>query len=180
MTSSLLYSITQTRAAGVNPRNYVSFNDVVAIGEFPVSQNIDRITRIEVWTGPGSTPDRVIGIRATYKLSDGDTHDILHGRDTGTQHVINLAEGDLLVGVLGRRNSAGNIGSITFVIFETGNARLVQHGAWGNPPQPGTAFGAFGHIIAFAGTDENAFGLCSLSFIKDETPEGPLLPSGRA
>jgi len=177
MTSSLLHSITQTRAAGVNPRNYVSFNDVVAIGEFPVDQKIESITKIEVWTGPGTTPDRVIGIRATYKLSGGGSHDILHGRDTGTRHEIVLAEGDLLVGVLGRRNVAGNIGSITFVIFETGNARIMQHGAWGNPPRPGTAFGAFGHIIAFAGTDENASGLCSLSFIKDETPGGPMLPA---
>jgi len=175
MSSYLLPSITQTRAAGVNRTNYVSFNDVDAIGEFPVDQKIERIAKIEVWTR-----ERVMGFRVVYVFSGGGSRDILHGRAIGTaHHVLLLREGDLLVGVLGHKDAQGDIASITFVLYETAEFQIVQHGPWGNPgpPQAGAAFGAFGHIIAFAGTDENAYGLCSLSFIKDDIPVGLLLPA---
>jgi hypothetical protein len=82
----------------------------------------------------------------------------------------------LLVGVYGRRNSNHNIGSISFVVFEEDNGRVEVKGKiyniciddfeltgfaycsgpFGAPPQTGTAFGTFGHVVAFAGTQESA------------------------
>jgi len=169
----LLSTINQTRAAGVNRPNYSSFNDIIAIGEFPVDQKIVRIAKIQIWT----SDSRVIGIRPTYVVREsGELYPVTHGRDTGTSHEVVLEDEHFLVGVWGQTDARGDISSITFFVLESEGGRIAQYGPWG---PPGTlVFGTFGKIIAFAGTNENAHGLCALSFIKEEIPvSSPFLPA---
>nr|ALT22408.1 jacalin-related lectin [Flammulina velutipes] len=170
--ASLLGSISQTAAVGVNQEDYRPFNDLVDHGKFPVEQNIERITKIEIWAG-----DRVYGIQPTYELKDGSTSHPLHGRKTSSSeyYSADILENQWIVGVFGRRDTDKNIGSLSLVVFEADKGRVTVQGPWGSPPNPGTSFGTFGQVIALAGTDENSFGLCSISIVKDSSQGGPIL-----
>lgn len=170
---SLLPNISQTCSVGINQQDDKSFNDVVDIGGFPATQKIKRISVIQVWGR-----DRVEGIQITYIVSDSPTpHVILHGRNDGQAHPpFTMNNLQFLVGVYGERNAADNVGSISFVVFQEDNRRVEVFGPYGAPPQPGPAYGTFGRVIAFAGTEESAFGLCALSMIKTDPIGGPFLP----
>jgi len=157
--------IIQTSAAGVHVKGSRLFNDLVEHGNFPVEQNIVRIVRVELWAD-----DRVNGIKVTYLLKNGTTVAQLRGRDTGLPAILNLAGHQLITGVSGRRDTDGNIGSLSFIVFDINSSRLTLCGPFGNPPNPGKPFGTFGSIFAFSGSDENHFGLCSLSILKAHSP----------
>ncbi|EDR07447.1 uncharacterized protein LACBIDRAFT_327953 [Laccaria bicolor S238N-H82] len=190
----LLSSISQTHSVGVNQQNFQSFNDLVRLGGFPVTQGIQRISKVQVWGR-----DRVEGIEVTYILKPDPfpqaPHVLIHGLKSGHAHpaipingrtrrcflyslppLIALStDRQFLVGVYGQRNAANNIGSISFVIFEEDSGRVEVQGPFGSPPKPGTAYGTFGPIVAFAGTEESAFGLCALSMIKIDSHANSLL-----
>lgn len=171
----LLSSISQTHSVGVNQQNFQSFNDLVRLGGFPVTQGIQRISKVQVWGR-----DRVEGIEVTYILKPDPfpqaPHVLIHGLKSGHAHpAIPINDRQFLVGVYGQRNAANNIGSISFVIFEEDSGRVEVQGPFGSPPKPGTAYGTFGPIVAFAGTEESAFGLCALSMIKIDSHANSLL-----
>ncbi|KIJ91138.1 hypothetical protein K443DRAFT_135558 [Laccaria amethystina LaAM-08-1] len=170
-----LSSISQTRSVGINQQNFESFNDLVRLGGFPVTQKLERISKIQVWGR-----DRIEGIEVTYIFKPDPfpqaPHILLHGLKMvrtrrcflySLPQLIALSiDRQFLVGVYGQRNAADNIGSISFVIFDEDNGRVEVKGPFGSPPRPGTAYGTFGHIVAFAGTEQSTFGLCALSMIK--------------
>ncbi|KAJ7481961.1 hypothetical protein FB451DRAFT_1444762 [Mycena latifolia] len=164
MAFPLLANVTQTRAIGASETrpNTRTFNDMVEIGEFPVNQRIEAIRSIQVF---GSA--RVEGIHVAYRIEGGDDHPVLHGRDSGLAHeVFEIGDNDYLAGAYGLRTEEGGVGSISFVVFESDGGRVEIKGQSGQPPSPGTPFSTFGDLIAFAGTQENAFGLRGLSFLK--------------
>ncbi|KAJ7452900.1 hypothetical protein FB451DRAFT_1373998 [Mycena latifolia] len=169
--SSLLPSIQQTRAVGANRPNFRPFNDMVEIGGFPVEQKIESIRSIQIFGR-----DRVEGINVVYLMQDGKQYEVLHGRNSGqAQEIILIKENDYLVGCYGRRSADESIGTISFVLFEGDNGRVLVKGPYGQPPQAAMSFGTFGNLVAFAGTSENAFGLCSLSLLKAEVQNLMLL-----
>ena len=117
------------------------------VGGFPVTQGIQRISKVQVWGR-----DRVEGIEVTYILKPDPfpqaPHVLIHGLKSGHAHpaipingrtrcrflyslpqLIALStDRQFLVGVYGQRNALNNIGSINFVVFEEDSGRVEVKG----------------------------------------------------
>lgn len=146
----------------------------------------DRVEGIEVTYILKPDPFPQAPHQLIHGLKSGLAHPAIpiNGRTRGCflyslpQLIALSTDRQFLVGVYGQRNTLNNIGSINFVVFEEDSGRVevkgrvFKHLKWwflgwldlrtyysgpfGSPPRPGTAYGTFGPIVAFAGTEESA------------------------
>jgi len=156
MSNSSATDYTLTPEIGRAGQYSLPFNDWAEVGGWPETQNIDRISRIEISHG-----DVVDGIRISYQLKTGKTVTKTHGADWRLIGV-DVAPFEVLSEVHGLHGDASNgwgieIKELAFVVLDTnsGNSRVL--GPWGNGRargvdlQYGLKFKISGPIMAVAG-----------------------------
>jgi len=164
MTFTKLPSLTSTQSTGPTPSTgSVSFDDLSALGKWPASQLINRITTLTIFDN-GST---IVGIQITY-LVNGNPIRELHGSNVGNSNNVNLGSNDVLVGVYGGKLATGVIENMSFVIFNTQAGNVNVQGPFGGAGTPQSNFGTFGTIVAFLGTVTSAGVLESIGFWKSD------------
>ncbi|KAF8557548.1 hypothetical protein OG21DRAFT_1601635 [Imleria badia] len=175
LNENLLSSLAFTRSVGIPLDDNVTFNDATTVGRYPLTQNIRKIVRIQLFASEAVPMAVIAGLRVTYLMNGAPLPPVLHGLET--PHVvcdIQMPANQLLVGASGKVKESpnqainGRISFIVFTVYENDTGLTIVRGPFGSTEYvtPKSAWGCYGPIIAFQGTVAPKLGLTSLGFAK--------------